>query len=276
MYSFRPLTDSPHEVKKIFELMKTCFPQAQYLTETYLRWQYLENPAGKAVGFNAYVEDELVAHYVTLPCTWNIYGDSVRCLLSLNTATKPQHQGKGLFKKLAQLTYEEGRKRDFKYVFGVGNNNSTHGLIHSLKFQSLGPLRVMVGFGTPRLPLPKGPIYQDWNLESLKWRLACPNRQYWIEEHQESNAIYTHGGWPLTKVLIHSTSQKVQLPRKNPFSVTVWIGHHMQAVWPVTMFNLPMLLRPRPLNFTVLKLAVNFADLRLKDIVFEGIDFDAF
>src|SRR5215467_4083405 len=72
---------------------------------SYLQWLYRDNPCGHVVGFNAYAGDELAAHYATIPVEATLDGAPARGLLSLNTATHPTHQGKGLFTRLAERTY---------------------------------------------------------------------------------------------------------------------------------------------------------------------------
>ena len=52
---------------------------------------------------NAFYNNELVAHYVTIPVVYKFNDKTLNGLLSLNTATKAEHQGKGLFTKLASF-----------------------------------------------------------------------------------------------------------------------------------------------------------------------------
>ena len=87
------------------------------------------NPAGTVVGFDAWDDVTLAAHYVCVPARVLRWGDAFgRALLSLNTATRPAYQGKGLFTKLAAATYEGAeRPKGFECVYGVANANSTPG-----------------------------------------------------------------------------------------------------------------------------------------------------
>ena len=65
----------------------------------YLKWQYADNPLGSIIGFNAYMGDVLAAHYVTMPIYLIIDGVKTLGLLSLTTATHPDHRGKRLAPK---------------------------------------------------------------------------------------------------------------------------------------------------------------------------------
>src|SRR5687768_7937755 len=105
-YEVRELDLSEAGVRDCVILLRAVFPHASHLTQDYLDWQYNRNPAGKAVGFNAYSAGILAAHYVTIPLVARIAGETRSGVLSLNTATHPDHQGKKLFTRLAEKTYE--------------------------------------------------------------------------------------------------------------------------------------------------------------------------
>ena len=96
-------------IQKYIELFAACFPGASHYKAEYLRWLYRANPAGAVVGFDAWDGEILAAHYACVPARMLIGGRACRALLSLNTATHPSYQGKGLFTKLAAATYEHDR-----------------------------------------------------------------------------------------------------------------------------------------------------------------------
>ena len=117
-------------------LMNDSFPNCPF-GKDYYRWQYEDNPNGKVVSYNAYYDGILAAHYAAIPVEMSFDGNIVKGLLSLNTATHSQHRGKGLFVKLAQLTYDYAQEHGYKYVIGVANANSTHGFLTKLGFYQI-------------------------------------------------------------------------------------------------------------------------------------------
>lgn len=168
------------EISELLILLKAVFPKSEKFTAEYKTWQYLENPNGEVVAFNAYTpQGDLVAHYAAIPVRMVIGGREEKGLLSLDTATHPDHQGRGLFTKLANCAYEEAEARGYKFVIGVANGNSTHGFLKKLGFYLVSPLEFKVGIGD---------IYRDADLsgrncflydsETLKWRLNCPVFDY--------------------------------------------------------------------------------------------------
>jgi hypothetical protein len=103
-------------------------------------------------------------------------GRSFDAAISVNTATHSDHQGKGLFTKLAIETYALAAQRGIQFIVGVANKNSINGFVRKLGFSSLGQVRLYVshrGFS-----LNQAMLELDMSPEWLTWRLANPSRQY--------------------------------------------------------------------------------------------------
>ena len=116
-------------IKSVVTLFEACFDWTDKFSFEYIKWQYMDNPNGQVVSYNAFDENNnLAAHYAAIPIKMSFGNEIVPGLLSLNTATHPNHQGKKLFTKLATLTYEKAYDMGYKFVIGVANANSTHGL----------------------------------------------------------------------------------------------------------------------------------------------------
>ena len=57
-------------------------------------------------------------------------GDKVyRCLRAVDTATHPEHQGKGIFKKLTLQLIDEAAKQGYDFIFNTPNAQSTPGYL---------------------------------------------------------------------------------------------------------------------------------------------------
>lgn len=152
------------------------------LTAAYLHWLYEENPHGRAIGFDAYLDGELAAHYVTIPRIYRIGNENIPGVLSVNTATHPNHQRKGLFTRLAAATYERAEQEGYHFIVGIANAQSISGFLNKLEFQHLGQIRLALWRKPPYEPngyalLDKG---KDW----MSWRLSNPSAEYFL----------THGG----------------------------------------------------------------------------------
>lgn len=183
---FRASTTDPGALQQYADLFRACFPTAVHLDVHYLQWLYRDNPAGPVVGMDAWEGERLAAHYVCVPANAHLLGRDCRVLLSLNTATHPDFQGKGLFTRLAEQTYAEGASQGFNAVYGVANANSTPGFLRKLGFTLVSPLDARIGVGridrhAPIDQMRYSGFYRHWDAVSLRWRCTNPARSYRIE-----------------------------------------------------------------------------------------------
>ena len=168
-------------LEELVILMNDSFPDCPF-GKDYYRWQYVDNPNGKVVSYNAYFDGMLVAHYAAIPIEMSFEGKIQKGLLSLNTATHSEHRGKGLFVKLAQMTYDHAKEMGYKYVIGVANANSTHGFLMKLGFYQICPLEVRFGIGNIFNYKVEKPIHVERSDTTIQWRLSNPYYKYSIKE----------------------------------------------------------------------------------------------
>ena len=199
MITYAPITCDELSYLRYENLFKTCFGLSKKFSPPSIDWLYANNPAGKAIGFNAFDGKRLVAHYVCIPSSINLNGSSVKAILSLNTATHPSYQGKGLFTKLAEMTYAAATELDYAAVYGVANANSTPGFIRKLGFQLIGPLMAKLGIGSLNVDfsrLESIQFYRLWNEADLSWRASNPINPIKCDMHRGNYAfnaqIYKH------------------------------------------------------------------------------------
>lgn len=172
-------------------LFKQCFPNANKYTYQYLKWLYLDNPFGSAIGFDALVGDQVVAHYAVIPAPAKISHKDCLVCWSLNTATHPNYQGLGLFIKLAGLTYEFAKKRGYIAIIGIANKNSTLGFIKKLSFKLLGQQKIRFGYFNSISLLKPDINRRVWPEELLSWRLSNPSEKYYYRQVGSKIRIYT-------------------------------------------------------------------------------------
>lgn len=276
-YQFIPVDTSEQKIKQYAALLSSVFTDTNKFTIDFLNWQYAQNPMGKVVGYDAFVGEELAGHYVTIPVVYTLYGEQKKGLLSLNTATHPKHQGKGLFTQLASKTYELAASMGYEFVIGVANQNSTHGFLKKLGFYLIAPLDVKIGIGKINLENDSATYKWKalWNKESINWRLANPSIKY----HKQKNALLAHTG----KMRIHAVMSQSNLIEENTIStiktfapLKTWIGIADKKKLSFFYFTLPNKLKPSPLNLIFKDLKGNLPALKKQDVYFELLDFDAY
>lgn len=204
----------------------------------YIRWLYFENPLGTVVGFDAIEEGKLASHYACIPTSI----DGLIGLLSVNTATHPRHRSKGLYKKLASMTYETW-SMDYHFVVGVANENSANTFVNQLGFKELGKLNLR--FGNLARPFAGS---KKWTHDELEWRIKSPRQKFCKSEMSESLVKLSTrpNSIPLkiTSIVQVSSSKSQEAPEteESNYGFTVdWIRDSNPGI------RLPEFLKPSPL-----------------------------
>jgi GNAT superfamily N-acetyltransferase len=281
----RPVEVTPDKLARYRELFAACFPAATHLDTRYLTWLYGANPAGTAIGFDAWAGEHLAAHYVCVPVDAVMSGRPMRVMLSLNTATHPDFQGQGLFTRLAEATYALGAQRGIEAVYGVANANSTPGFLRKLGFMLVRPLDALIGAGPLCAYEPAGAnevsFRRFWSTQALHWRISNPARPYRLIA-LDTGRIGAHA--PTGRVGLHAWDE---LPAPVGMDVP-----HARLTQPILRLHLglrpsswvrrrswvevPRRLRPSPLNLIFRPLAAGLATPASDSVVLGQLDFDAF
>lgn len=282
---FAPVQHDPATLAQYGALFAACFPGTDKFTPAYLDWLYLANPDGAAVGYDAWDGERLAAHYVCVPARAWVEGREVRVLLSLNTATHPDYQGKGLFTKLAAMTYEAGAEAGYEGVYGVANANSTPGFIRKLGFQLVRPLEARVGVGAlrhaPKAPAAALSFERSWSPEALAWRCANPHNR--VASRNGGKRLQFHAA-AVGMVPAYAELDAAALPPNtidghgpSPSPLRLFIGLAPDAsanYW--NYASIPMKLRPSPLNLIWRGFSPRVPQLDAARIQFTFLDFDAY
>ncbi len=258
-------------------ISKLNYTDVSRTTQKYLKWQYMDNPNGQVIGYDAFYEDSLVAHFALIPVSYSISGSIQKCLLALNLVTHPLHRGKGLFIKIATKALEDASNLGYKYVFGVANQNSSHGLINRLGFNLITALDVKIGLGAVTMGNRENyEVYPIWSEQSLSWRLQNPSAKYFrckkgyitspTGKHNIFAQLHNYEG---LKGIVKN------IPEKNPL-INLWIGLACRGQIKGMLVDLPNKLRPVPLNLICKSLTENKINFGKESIRFELLDFDAY
>lgn len=127
------------------------------------------------------------AYYGVFPIKISYQNQQILACQSGDTMTHPDHRGKGLFKKLAQQTYETAIAEDIALVFGFTNSQSHPGFV-KLGWEFSGKWQnILIKTGIPDLSrvLNKLPLFKKLChnrlrkysilFEEQKWRIHIPN-----------------------------------------------------------------------------------------------------
>lgn len=268
----------PDQLQAYGALLSAVFEPGPKFTPQAIAWRYRDNPAGAVVGTDAWSGEILAAHYVTCPTLATVEGQALRGLLSLNTATHRDFQGRGLFTRLAEATYAAGAEAGFDFVVGVANANSTPGFIRKLGFQLVAPLAAGALLAPPRR-LAERPVQYAalWTPELLAWRLANPAARYGVARRGGLTRITAATHLPFVRCAAY-------LPGVEAASAAGGLGADMFIGLEPRMdlsrrgfVALPRRFRPSPLNLIYRPLSARApAALRSDDVALSFLDFDPY
>lgn len=283
----RPVSVEPAAFAQYAALFLQCFPGATHLNARYLEWLYAANPAGRVIGCDAWSDDgRLAAHYVCVPCEAVVRGSKRRVMLSLNTATHPDFQGKGLFTRLAEATYQAGAEAGIAGVYGVANANSTPGFLRKLGFSLVRPLDARIGPGRIDRVAPveleqAAEFHRVWSRDALNWRAANPERRYRLVDVGDGvlGAEASTGKPGLSAWAEIARPHDLAAPSARPaLAMHLHLGlrpdrlARKRGLW----FDVPQRLRSSPLNMIFRALQQDIESPDPGAILLGQLDFDAF
>lgn len=260
-------------LQKVVDLQNIVYEGKHTFSVKGFKQWYLNNPMGKAISFNAFYGEELVAHYACIPYKMEIGGRVVTGLFDMATVTHPDHRGKGLFKKLAKTTYDYAKENGFEFVLGVANANSFPGYMKYFPFTYVGKLDVKMGLGT-RIECNGNKLFRVyWDKDSFNWRLKCDTANYSRKGHSllgKYNAIVQTYMGSYSDSLLENTDAKDKHWGGKP---KLYVG--MGAKFKSLYMGVPKFIKRSPFNLIFLDLTGGELPQVTKDnIFFQLFDFD--
>lgn len=134
-FEFNKITNDGN-TKRLSELMFACF--GKKADESYFKWKYFDNPAGDLIAYEALYEGKSVGFYGIIPELYTLDGKVEKVYQSMDTMTHPDFQRRGLFIKLARLTYEDALENEGKlFIVGFPGGQSYGGFIKKLDWKTI-------------------------------------------------------------------------------------------------------------------------------------------
>lgn len=279
-YELHEVEISENHFNELSKLFESSFHNRNLDTQM-LDWQYSKNPAGTVVGYNAYCGSQLAAHYVCIPIIAKLHGQQCKGLLSINTATHPEHQGQGLFTQLANKTYQKGAELGYDFVVGVANQNSVHGFTKKLGFQNLGLLESRLVFDIGEIKNSDYEFARLWTKELVQWRLSHPKNKYLLKACGKKLNVYAptlRKGFSAiaNQVDIQSAPNIDTKVSTSLFTPKLWIGIDSHINWLKNPnIKIPQKFRSVPLTL-IYKNLKSAENLKASELRFWAHDFDAY
>jgi GNAT superfamily N-acetyltransferase len=95
----------------------------------YLDWKHTANAFGRSPGWVAVVDGRVVGVRLFLRWGFRRDGSPLRAVRAVDTATHPDHQGKGIFRKLTMVALDAMATEGIDFVFNTPNDRSGPGYL---------------------------------------------------------------------------------------------------------------------------------------------------
>jgi N-acetylglutamate synthase-like GNAT family acetyltransferase len=159
------------DIPEIVIVLKASLGEKELpLSEEIWKFKHVDNPFGKSLVLVAEEDEHIVGVRALMRWQWSNGNRDFSCLRAVDTATHPDHQGKGIFKKLTLRALEIAKEQGVDFVFNTPNEKSRPGYL-KMGWQIVGNVHVGVK-----------PAFKSF------WKFKRRHLDYMIN-HQVSNEI---------------------------------------------------------------------------------------
>lgn len=153
------------DVPAIVELLKMSLGESLIPKSASLwQWKHIQNPFGASPVLVAEDEEKIVGVRAFMNWTWVYKGEILNAVRAVDTATHPDYQGKGIFKKLTLQGVAKAKNAGIDFVFNTPNMSSKPGYL-KMGWAEKGrvPLKLKINpFAYKRSLAPVAKV-QDWD-----------------------------------------------------------------------------------------------------------------
>lgn len=174
-------------------------------TEDVWRFKHVDNPFAKSLVLVAVEGGEVIGVRAFMRWQWQQNEKKNKCYRAVDTATHPDHQGKGVFKKLTLKAIEIAKEENGDFIFNTPNEQSLPGYL-KMGWEKVGQLRVKIKPTLPIYWLSRGTssysvdknignseidrLCEDWNNSNRKsGKIFTPKSAEYLSWRYENNAL---------------------------------------------------------------------------------------
>ncbi len=114
----------------------------------YWNWKHRLNPFGESPVLTCWEQGILIGVRAFMRWEWAGNGKTYKALRAVDTATHPDHQGKGIFKKLTLSLVDQATKSGDDFVFNTPNHQSKPGYL-KMGWEEAGKLPIAFSLQRP-------------------------------------------------------------------------------------------------------------------------------
>ena len=118
------------DIPNILRVLKASLGEvSSKKTQEVWEYKHVKNPFGKSLVLLAVIDDEIVGVRAFMKWKWQLGDKEFIACRAVDTATHPNHQGKGIFKKLTLKAIDIAEKNGWHFIFNTPNDQSKPGYL---------------------------------------------------------------------------------------------------------------------------------------------------
>jgi len=137
------------DIPQIIQVLKASLGEtSSKKNEDVWRYKHVANPFGKSLVLVAEEDNKLVGVRAFMRWQWKYLEEKFSAFRAVDTATHPEYQGKGIFKKLTLKALELAKERGDHFVFNTPNEQSKPGYL-KMGWKEVENIKIQVSLLNP-------------------------------------------------------------------------------------------------------------------------------
>lgn len=200
------------DIPQIVSLLKLSLGESLMpKSEAYWRWKHIDNPFGPSPVLLAEEDGQIIGVRAFMRWEWTDGKKIYKAIRAVDTATHPDHQGKGIFKMLTLKLVEDCKNDGDDFIFNTPNTQSRPGYL-KMGWLDAGRLPVRLFFAKPlwglasRLIGQKKQIFAPLSkrLENINISRLLKDHKFTNQNHLNTNYTNTYLQWRYANVPVVS------------------------------------------------------------------------
>jgi len=139
----------PGDIPQIIEVLKASLGEiSSKKTGAVWRYKHVDNPFGKSLVLVAIENDCIIGVRAFMRWQWQLGDQVFSTFRAVDTATHPDHQGKGVFKKLTLNAIEIAKEQGDDFIFNTPNTQSLPGYL-KMGWKEVDKLKIRLNLANP-------------------------------------------------------------------------------------------------------------------------------
>jgi len=134
----------PGDIPQIIEVLKASLGEtSSKKTEEAWMYKHVGNPFGKSLVLVAVENDSIIGVRAFMRWKWQLGDQVFSAFRAVDTATHPEHQGEGVFKKLTLNAIEIAKEQGDDFIFNTPNTQSLPGYL-KMGWEEVDKLKIRI------------------------------------------------------------------------------------------------------------------------------------